>query len=90
MAGGARGVHHVQEGVAVTVHQDLAHPQEVAGGVPLPPQGLAGPAEEVREPRLPGPAQGFLVRVRHHEDLAGAPVLHHHGPQRSGGLSQGS
>ena len=79
----ARGARRIDQGDARHGNRsrsaELAQTLDVARGLALPPQLTAGAAEEVHLAGLAGALDRLGVEVGEHQDLAGAPVLHHAG-----------
>ena len=78
---GPGGLDHQQQRVVVAVGPGLDHPQRVARGLALLPEGLAAAAPEVREPGLGGARDRLGVGPREHQHVAAVAVLCDHGQQ---------
>lgn len=76
MAGGAIGNDLDDEGVCIAVYEDFLYVLEVGRFFALVPELLAASGEEPCLACLDGFLEGFLIHVRHHEDLAASGVLH--------------
>lgn len=76
MAGGAIGNDLHDEGVCIAVYEDFLYVLEVGRFFALVPELLAASGEEPCLACLDGFLEGFLIHVRHHEDLAASGVLH--------------
>ena len=76
MAGGAIGNDLHDEGVCIAVYEDFLYVLEVGRFFALVPELLAASGEEPGLACLDGFLEGFLIHVRHHEDLAASGVLH--------------
>lgn len=75
MAGGAIGNDLHDEGVCIAVYENFLYVLEVGGFFALVPELLAASGEEPGLSCLDGFLEGFLIHVRHHEDLAASGVL---------------
>ncbi|KAA0274710.1 MAG: hypothetical protein EDQ89_01690, partial [Acidobacteria bacterium] len=77
VAGGAGGVDEREDGVGVAVVAELAHPLDVARGLPLAPELVTGAAPEVELAGRDRPLEGLGVDPGEGEDLAARCVLDH-------------
>ena len=81
VAGGAVLVHPDHQGVVVTVGGDVDDVLHCAGGLPLPPQLLAGAAPETGALLLNGDFQALPVHIGQGQHLAALPVHHNGGDE---------
>ena len=88
VAGGAIGARLDEQGVAIAIAIHLDHVEEVAAGLALGPQGLAGAAIEGDTALGLGLLEGFLVHVAEHQHLEAVGILYDDGKQSVGCLTE--
>lgn len=81
VAGGPLLVHPDHQGIVVAVGGDVDDVLHRPGGLPLPPQLLAGAAPEAGALLLDGDVQALLVHVGQGKHLAGGPIHHDGGDE---------
>ena len=77
VAGGTGLVYQREQGIGVAVVAEFPHLLDVAGGLPLVPETLAGAAPEPGVSAAESLLHRFPIHVGEHEHLAGGPLLHH-------------
>ena len=88
VTGGAIGAGLDEEGVAIAIAIHLHDVEEVAAGLALGPQALAGAAIEGDTALGLGLLEGFLVHVAEHQDLEAVGILYDDGKQSVGCLAE--
>jgi hypothetical protein len=74
---GAERLNEEEQGIGVAVDANLADTQDVAAGLTLFPEAVAGAGKEVDLAGALRSFKGFGVQVAEHEDFASLVVLNH-------------